>query len=89
MASTIVCTVTSGAFNRTETSTLSDADAGRMLAALKAYFATDNIPSPTNNQAVDAWWADVMAKTKNTVQIQEKKTAQAASVDSIAPLTVT
>lgn len=90
MASTIVCTVTSGAFTRTETSTLSDADATRMLTALKAYFSDPvNFPNPTNNQCIDLWWADVMSRTKNIVQIQEKKTAQAASVDSIAPLTVT
>lgn len=89
MASTVVCTVTSGAFTRTETSTLSDADALRMLTALKAYFATDANPTPTNNQAVDAWWSDVISKTKNIVQIQEKKTAQTASVDNIAPIMVT
>lgn len=89
MASTIVCTVTSGAYTRTETSTLSDSDAARMLTALKAYFANEVNPTLTNNQAVDAWWADVISKTKTIVQIQEKKTAQAANVDVVAPIVVT
>jgi hypothetical protein len=85
---TIVGTVTSGGFNRTKTSTIPDGEAVRMLTQLKARYATTENPTPTNAQAIDAWWAELMSLTKTWCEQQEKETARKVSVDSIAPISI-
>lgn len=92
---TYVQTVTAGGgLNQSKTFTASNADATRMINALRAYYGQvpnggGTMRDRTDAETIDALFADVIATIKQRVQVQERKAAEAASVDSIQPIVFT
>jgi len=88
-------TVVAGAINQTKVFTASNGDATRMLAAAKSYYGqvSDGTPTGmrdrTDAEAIDAIFNDVIATIKQRTLVQERKTAQATSVDSLQPIVFT
>lgn len=87
-------TVVAGAINQTKVFTASNGDATRMLTAMKAYFGkvsdgAGGVRDMTDAEVIDAIFADVIATLKQRTLVQERKAAQTASVDSLAPIVFT
>lgn len=85
--------IVAGAFNRSKTFNFSGADATRLLNGLRAFYGQvsdglGGLRDRTDIETVDAWFADIMSTAQQRTQFQEKRAAQAASVDSIAAIGV-
>lgn len=55
-----------------------DAHQARILAALKAHYASNGTPEPTNAQAIEALRQDVAQQVKRIVLSHERQAASAA-----------
>jgi hypothetical protein len=62
------------------TITYPDAQQTRILAAMKATYASNGTPNPTNAQAIEALRLEVAQRVKNIVQGYEQQQAAAAVV---------
>lgn len=60
--------------------TYPDAQQTRILTALKAKYASNGVPNPTNGQAIESLRLDVAAQIKSAVLNYEQQAAAAAVV---------